>query len=54
MTSFSPSLPLAELVAHLIDTHHAFLRAELPRLATLTAEAAGKAGPHQAALCDSA
>jgi regulator of cell morphogenesis and NO signaling len=54
MTTFSPSAPLAELVAHVVSTHHAFLRAELPRLAALTAEAARRPGPHQAALNESA
>lgn len=46
----SSSAPLAELVAHLTDTHHALLRAELPRLEALTAEAIRTAGPHQEAL----
>lgn len=54
MTHLSSSAPLAELVAHVVSTHHAFLRAELPRLAALTAEAARRPGPHQAALRDSA
>jgi regulator of cell morphogenesis and NO signaling len=54
MTQLSPFAPLAELVAHVISTHHAYLRSELPRLAALTAEAARQAGPHQAALRESA
>jgi regulator of cell morphogenesis and NO signaling len=54
MTKLSLSASLAELVTHLIATHHAFLRAELPRLAALTEEAARQAGPHQAALRESA
>ena len=54
MSTISPSAPLTELVAHLTSTHHALLRAELPRLVALTAEAARTAGPHQAALRESA
>lgn len=54
MSPLSPQVPLAELVAQITQTHHAFLRAELPRLAMLTAEAAQTAGPHQAALRESA
>jgi regulator of cell morphogenesis and NO signaling len=43
-------VPLADLVAHLAATHHAYLRAELPRLTALLDAAAQPPGPHQDAL----
>lgn len=54
MSTHAASAPLAELIGHLTSSHHALLRAELPRLAALTAEAARTPGPHQAWLRQSA
>lgn len=36
--------PIAELVAHIVDTHHAFLREALPRMAFLTTKVANVHG----------
>ena len=54
MSTITPSTTLTELVDHVTTTHHAYLRAELPRLAALTAQAASQPGPHQGALQESA
>ena len=54
MPTFTTSASLAELVTHIQTNHHARLRTDLKRLARLTAEAISKAGPHQAALQQSA
>jgi regulator of cell morphogenesis and NO signaling len=34
------SAPISDLIAHIVDTHHAYLRQELPRLSRLFAEVA--------------
>jgi regulator of cell morphogenesis and NO signaling len=37
--------PLAELITHIVNRHHTFVRQELPRLEALTAKVASKHGP---------
>ena len=54
MTQFHSSMPLADLVTLLTRTHHAALRAALPRLSAMTAEVLSQPGPHQTALRQSA
>lgn len=36
---------LAELIGHIVQTHHAYVRSELPRLLPMAVKAAGKHGP---------
>ena len=38
------ALPLADLIAHINSTHHAFVRSECPRIEALTAKVAGVHG----------
>lgn len=42
--------PLAELSAHIVATHHAYCRAEVPHLLRLLQAAAAEAGPNRATL----
>ena len=37
--------PLGDLIAHIIETHHAFVRRETPRIASLLTKVAAKHGP---------
>ena len=48
---FNPAeLPLHELAAYIVDTHHEFLREELPRLDTMAARVARVHGGHTPSL----
>ena len=42
--------PLGELVAHIIATHHAYVKCELPRLAVLAQKVVNRHGAHRAEL----
>jgi len=37
--------PLGDLIAHIVDTHHAFVRSETPRLEAMLSKVAAKHGP---------
>ena len=37
--------PLADLIDHIVQKHHEFVKSEIPRLAALTEKVAGKHGP---------
>ncbi len=37
--------PLGDLIAHIVETHHAFVRRETPRIASLLTKVAAKHGP---------
>ena len=37
--------PLGDLIAHVVETHHAFVRRETPRIASLLAKVVAKHGP---------
>ena len=37
--------PLGDLIAHIVETHHGFVRRETPRVASLLAKVAAKHGP---------
>ncbi|HEX5790762.1 MAG TPA: iron-sulfur cluster repair di-iron protein [Luteolibacter sp.] len=45
-------LPPAELIEHIVKTHHAFLRAELPRIRTMSERVAKVHGEHTPALLE--
>jgi len=38
---------LSELIRHIVSTHHAYVRSELPRLLPIAAKVAAKHGPHR-------
>ncbi len=45
-------VPLAELIAQIVQKHHLYVRSESPRLAGLAAKVAGKHGPNHLELSD--